>query len=201
MSSERKEFRSFVGFTNPSSSSSQFCILIQLDTITFGGYELGNAPFALATSGNASFAGGDGLIGLSFSPFNSVYGQADSSYTLPLVEILWHLNLLSEPLFSFNMFTQSFDPLLGSPPYPSAPGGELLLGGVDESLFEGDIVYSPLVVDASISFDYPSSWKTTVQGVIINGNLLPNSRFDAIFDTGTANSQLPQSILNNLFAE
>lgn len=161
------------------------------DTIIFGGYEIGNAAFALASSGNASFGGGDGLIGLSFSPLNNYNGSAQASYTLPLVETLWHLGALKSPLFSFNMFTQNFNPLLDSPSEdspPPTPGGELLLGGVNDSLFEGDIAYSPLVVDSGWTTEYPSSWRTTVQGVIINGELLPNSRFDALFDTGTPNS-------------
>ena len=68
----------------------------------------------------------------------------------------------------------------------SAPGGQLLLGGVDSSLFEGDIAYSPLVANSSLSTEYPTNWKSTIQGMAANGNALPNSRFDAIFDSGTS---------------
>ena len=82
-----------------------------------------------------------------------------------------------------------------------SPGGHLLLGGVDESLYEGEIVYSSLLVDSSLSSDYPSNWRATVQGVSFNGKLLPESGFDASFDTGTSVSQLPFSIINNILSQ
>lgn len=116
-------------------------------------------------------------------------GDPASSYTLPLIEQLWHLEVLEQPIFSFYMSTRQSNPdftAAAEDTFLSFPGGELMLGGHDSSLFEGDSAYSPLVVSPTFSYDYPSEWLSTIQGVIINGNLLPGSKFDAVFDTETA---------------
>lgn len=181
------------------------------DTVTFGGYELANAPFSVAFSGNITFAPrGSGILGLSFSPLNNrvdlpdandplgtPVASNDATFTLPYVQQLYELGALNEPLFSFNFFVQSEN----GEATDESPGGELLLGGVDDSLYEGDIVYSSLLIDPSFSPDYPSTWTVAIQGVSFNGNLLPNSQFAAVFDTGTTYSQLPLSIVNNIFSQ
>lgn len=180
--------------------------LIQ-DTVSFGGYELGNAPFAVATTGNITFPPrASGILGLSFSPGNSQLQSSsngmevaaeEASFTIPFVEQLWRMNALKQPLFSFNMILDEHDKNATD----ESPGGHLLLGGVDESLYEGEIVYSSLLVDPSLSSDYPSNWRATIQGVSFNGKLLPESGFDASFDTGTSVSQLPFSIINNIMSQ
>lgn len=170
----------------------------------FGGYELGNTPFAVATTGNITFPPrGSGILGLSFYPGNSQLqlssngievGAEEASFTIPFVEQLWRLNALKQPLFSFNMILDEHDKNATD----ESPGGHLLLGGVDESLYEGEIVYSSLLVDQSLSSDYR---RATIQGVSFNGKLLPESGFDASFDTGTGVSQLPFSIISDILSQ
>ena len=62
------------------------------------------------------------------------------------------------------------------PPIVNAPGGHLLIGGIDSAVLDGDPVYQPVTRAAY--------WQTNIQGYQANGKSLPGAGGQAIFDTG-----------------
>lgn len=63
-------------------------------------------------------------------------------------------------------------------------GGVFTLGKTDSSLYTGEISYAPLVTNSVYSTSYPSSWSSTISSFTSNGNQIPNSGVDILFDTG-----------------
>jgi len=160
---------------------------------------------------------------LSWSSINSAEDRYDQTFTIGLIEQLWHLGALEEPLFALNLFTHkelgsgtpdgtqngTFDssPLLSvllsdfSFSFLLPAGGHLTIGGTDSSLYQGDIAYAPLVVDPTWSREFPGSWTAHVDGWNVNGETLPESGFDCLFDSGNTFSHLPHSLLQNIFSK
>ncbi|CAE6444159.1 unnamed protein product [Rhizoctonia solani] len=97
---------------------------IYTDTVTVAGLTATNQYFSAVTSESQSFASdpSDGLVGLAFSSISQI-GQPT------IIETLYSSGVISEPTFGFKL---------------TSSGPELYLGGTDESLYSGDISYSPL---------------------------------------------------------
>ncbi|KAJ7167987.1 acid protease [Mycena filopes] len=76
----------------------------------------------------------------------------------------------------------------------SAPGGgagELTLGGVDTTKFQGDLVYSPNV---------DGQWQLNSQALFVNGKLALNKTVPLIFDSGTSNILFVESTAKAIHA-
>ncbi|KAI8461300.1 pepsin A [Phakopsora pachyrhizi] len=72
-------------------------------------------------------------------------------------------------------------------------GGVFTLGGVENTLFKGDINYSPLTSS--------SSWQIATGGLKINGEIIPNSKSNkVIIDSGTSLIGLPGQLVAAVYS-
>ncbi|GAA6061388.1 hypothetical protein JCM10212_000648 [Sporobolomyces blumeae] len=126
------------------------------DTVEVAGLAAKNAYFAAATTVSASFTGGstDGVLGLAYP---SISNSGEETF----FQTLRSQGLVGENLFSFELGDHD--------------EGELYLGGMDESRFEGGINWSPVTQQAYWTIKGGAG----VAGEITN----PSSSF--IMDTGT----------------
>ncbi|CAF1594593.1 unnamed protein product, partial [Didymodactylos carnosus] len=85
----------------------------------------------------------------------------------PLFYNMWTQSLISQAIFSFY-----FNPLTSA-----SFGGELILGGVDSTKYQGSITY--------VSVNLQGFWEFTTTSVTVNGQTVSSGR-SAIADTGTS---------------
>ncbi|EDV58973.1 lysosomal aspartic protease [Drosophila erecta] len=136
---------------------------LSTDTVAIAGVTIRDQTFgeALSEPGttfvDAPFAG---ILGLAFSTI------ADDGVTPPFDNMISQ-GVLDEPVISFYLKRQGTAVL----------GGELILGGIDSSLYKGSLTYVPVSV--------PAYWQFTVNTIKTNGVLLC-SGCQAIADTGTS---------------
>ncbi|KAJ7150938.1 acid protease [Mycena crocata] len=128
------------------------------DTVTVGGLAAENVALNLITSQTAKFA---------IDPFSGIQGMSARAQG-------FFASLIKQGLPSvFSMFIT-----------PNAVGGaELMIGGIDETKFNGTLIYSSLPNPGS------STWSLTSPSISVNGkttSLLRQTR-DIIFDSGTSN--------------
>merc|ERR1712038_2056330 len=105
----------------------------------------------------------DGILGMGFSTISVNH--------LPTVfDNMVDQKAVDEPVFSFWL---NRDP-------KSSNGGQLVLGGVDDSLYRGDIHYLPITREGY--------WQVKMDGVTVGGDdsLACNGGCEAILDTGTS---------------
>jgi len=137
------------------------------DTLTVGGLTLPNASFAEAVTepGLAFIASKfDGILGLGY-PAISVDGLT------PVFQALVEGGLVEQPVFCFWL---SKDP-------DSDPGGVMVLGGIDEHYYEGELHYVPVTRKAYWQFDLGGIYVGAEgsQSTVASGT-------SAIADTGTS---------------
>lgn len=138
------------------------------DIVTIAGISIQNQTFgeALSEPGttfvDAPFAG---ILGLAFSAI------AVDGVTPPFDNMISQ-GLLDEPVISFYLKRQG----------TAVRGGELILGGIDSSLYRGSLTYVPVSV--------PAYWQFKVNTIKTNGILLCNG-CQAIADTGTSLIAVP----------
>ncbi|EDX04611.1 GD23736 [Drosophila simulans] len=141
---------------------------LSTDTVTIAGISIKDQTFgeALSEPGttfvDAPFAG---ILGLAFSAI------AVDGVTPPFDNMVSQ-GLLDEPVISFYLKRQG----------TAVRGGELILGGIDSSLYRGSLTYVPVSV--------PAYWQFTVNTIKTNGILLCNG-CQAIADTGTSLIAVP----------
>jgi len=137
------------------------------DTLQLGGLTVTNQVFAEATA----------LPGLTFAEgkFDGILGLAFQSISVDNVVPPWYnilsQNLVSSPVFSFW--------LTNNP--NSASGGELLLGGIDSSHYNGSITY--------VKLTNQTYWQFSVGDIKLRDTSLGycgTSGCNAIADTGTS---------------
>ena len=132
------------------------------DTVNLGGYNIEQVVFGLMTTVSTTFttAKFDGLLGMAW--------QSISEDDVPTVfQRLYEENLVNDFSFSFYLT-----------PTAGETGSQLILGGVDSSLFTGDLQYHSLASE--------SYWLINLDGIKAGGNTLDLTGVKAILDTGTS---------------
>lgn len=134
------------------------------DQVTVAGLELKNSTVAEITDATGlgmlyKVGKFDGILGLGW-PSIAVDGQK------PVFNQLFDAGLIKKNMFSF---------VLGQ---KDGEDGELILGGVDESKFEGELADVPLTAE--------KYWQVKLEAVQVNGQPLQNSVDQAIVDSGTS---------------
>jgi cathepsin D len=132
------------------------------DTVNLGGYDITEVTFGLMTTVSTTFttAKFDGLLGMAW--------QSISEDDVPTVfQRLYEENLVNDYSFSFYL-TQA----------AGQTGSQLILGGVDSTLFTGDLQYHTL---ASQSY-----WLINLDNIQAGSQTLQLTGVKAILDTGTS---------------
>ncbi|KGL81360.1 Gastricsin [Tinamus guttatus] len=147
------------------------------DTVTIQDVSITNQEFGLSeTEPGTSFLYSefDGILGLAYPSLSA--GGATT-----VMQGLLQENLLDEPLFSFYLSGQE-----------GTDGGELVLGGVDSSLYTGDITWTPVTLT-----EY---WQIAIDSFSISGETTGwcSDGCQAIVDTGTSLLTAPQDIFSEL---
>ncbi|XP_073176059.1 gastricsin-like isoform X2 [Lepidochelys kempii] len=151
------------------------------DTVTIEDVSIPNQEFGLSeTEPGTSFvyAQFDGILGLGFPAISA--GGATT-----VMQGLMQKNLISAPLFSFYLSGQE----------GMQDGGELLFGGVDSSLYSGQIVWTAVTQDAY--------WQIAIEGFSVNGQSTGwcSGGCQGIVDTGTSLLTAPQEIFSQLMED
>lgn len=139
------------------------------DVVNVGGLLVQNQTFAEATAEpGVTFVAAkfDGILGLAFQSIS-----VDN--VVPVWYNMIYQNLVQEWVFSVWLSDIS-DP-------EASTGGELLLGGIDNTKYTGALTYIPLTNE--------TYWQFGLDDVKINGaaqNFCPNGACKAILDTGTS---------------
>ncbi|XP_030384273.1 LOW QUALITY PROTEIN: lysosomal aspartic protease-like [Scaptodrosophila lebanonensis] len=132
------------------------------DTVSVAGLDIVDQVFAEAQSEASSFidANFDGLFGMAYQQL------AEDDVVPPFYNIVSQ-KLVDQSVFSFYM-TRA-----GS----ATDGGELILGGIDDTLYTGEITYTPVTTQGY--------WQFEMNYAEVNGNQVSTST-QAIADTGTS---------------
>ncbi|VDM31729.1 unnamed protein product [Hydatigera taeniaeformis] len=137
---------------------------LSTDTIRLSDIQAPDQTFAEATKQ-------PGIVFV-MAKFDGILGMAFSSISVDNVEpVFYNLvrrKLIAEPIFAFYLDRNETD----------VAGGELMLGGYDESYVDGPITYTPVTREAY--------WEFRAQGIEVDGKVLCEDGCDAIADTGTS---------------
>ncbi|KAM5182271.1 gastricsin-like [Mantella aurantiaca] len=147
--------------------------LFGYDTVYIQGLTITNQEFGLTItepSGNFYYSPFDGILGLAY-PGLSVGGATT------VMQGILNQNLLNQPIFSVYLGSQS---------------GEVIFGGVDTSLYSGQINWAPLSNDLY--------WQVALQDFSINGQATGwcSNGCQAIVDTGTTQLNIPDPYMQQL---
>ena len=133
-----------------------------MDTVNFGGYDITQVTFGLMSTVSTTFttAKFDGLLGMAW--------QTISEDDVPTVfQRLYEENLVSDFSFSFYLSQEA-----------GQTGSQLILGGVDTSLFIGALQYHNLASE--------SYWLINLDNIQAGSTTLALTSVKAILDTGTS---------------
>lgn len=156
------------------------------DTVTAGGFSVPGQAFLSASLTDAGYRGTDvsGLIGFGW-PDLAVSKESPWWYTSAQT---WE-----DKRFGCFLDRRPWNNP-GTDPRPAgvAPGGTLTLGGVDESLFTGDIKYYPVTEKRF--------WKIDLEGVDINGKSVSSGDAKAaVVDTGSTLTYGPPAVIQQIY--
>ncbi|XP_072419849.1 gastricsin-like [Chiloscyllium punctatum] len=147
------------------------------DTVNVAGISIPQQEFGLSQNEPGTtfyYAKYDGILGLSY-PALSAGGAT------PVFDGMMQNNLVSSPVFSV---------YLGRQPN-SQYGGEVTFGGIDNSLYTGEIVWVPVLQELY--------WLIPMQGVLLNGQpIFCTQGCQAMVDTGTSLLTAPSEELEQL---
>lgn len=149
---------------------------VSIDTVTIGDAKIQNQGFAEAIKQpgiafvTAKF---DGILGLAY-PSISVDG------IYPVFNNMWEQKLVPANVFSFWLDRDPNNPR----------GGEIIFGGSDPDLYEGEFVYADVTRK-----DY---WQFKMDGISIDSNSFCQGGCQAIADTGTSLIVGPKSEIASL---
>ncbi|KAL3318623.1 hypothetical protein Ciccas_002713 [Cichlidogyrus casuarinus] len=136
---------------------------LSTDTVSVGGIAVKDQTFGEAINQPGItfiMAKFDGILGMAF-PSISVDGVK------PVFNNMVDQKLVDKPVFSFYLDRNASDPT----------GGELLLGGIDQKYYQGEIAYVPLAME--------NYWSLTMQSLKV-GDTEYCTNCWAIADTGTS---------------
>jgi cathepsin D len=149
---------------------------LSTDNVEIAGLTVKSTTFAeITTEPGITFkvAKFDGLFGLAFQSI------AVDNVT-PVFRDMMDQGLVAAPLFSF---------WLSSTPNIFGHGGELMLGGIDDSHYTGNINYIPITSD--------TYWEFQISSFTFNGSQMLGS-FKAVADTGTSLLALPSDVAKQI---
>lgn len=152
------------------------------DTVTFGGLTMSKQSFLLCDAYVTDLATMpiDGILGL--PPVSVSRLTSDTFNSTPL---FWQLVAAKQldPIFSL---------LLRAGDGDAGKGGELTLGGTDQSQYQGDIAYVGL---NATGVALAAEWIVDLAGLFVNGSpFVSNTTIGlAILDTGTAFIEVPDN--------
>ena len=145
------------------------------DTVTVEGLAIQNQVFAAATNEPGTT--------FTYSPFDGILGMGYQTISqdnvVPPFYNMYSQGLVDTNLFSFYLAREG----------TSNDGGVLVLGGVDESHYTGDITYVPITTEGYWQFEMNSA---ELNGVSVCDNC------QAIADTGTSLICVPNSQYENI---
>ncbi|KAG1474725.1 hypothetical protein G6F56_000176 [Rhizopus delemar] len=150
--------------------------IISQDTLIVGGIQIDDQGFAESTvepEETFTQAKFDGIFGLG-------YDTIAIKQTVPPFYNMVARNLVEQKLFSFwirDINDQG-----------NESGGEIVFGGIDESRYIGDVVWSPVTRKAY--------WEVGLDSVIFDGQPLGSDAHSAAIDTGTSLIIAPVNIAN-----
>nr|XP_033774785.1 gastricsin-like [Geotrypetes seraphini] len=152
--------------------------ILGYDTVTIEDTSIEQQEFGLSVSEpgySFVFASFDGILGLAY-PSISV----DSATTV--LEGMMQANLLTSPIFSVYLNGQE----------KSQDGGEIIFGGIDPTLYTGDICWTEVTEEAY--------WQIGIEEFSINGQATGwcSSGCQGIVDTGTSLLTVPEQYLQDL---
>ncbi|XP_065356769.1 lysosomal aspartic protease-like [Calliphora vicina] len=147
------------------------------DTVTVEGLAITNQVFAAATNEPGTT--------FTYSPFDGILGMGYQAISqdnvVPPFYNMYSQGLVDTNLFSFYLTREG----------TSNDGGVLVLGGVDDSHYTGDITYVPVSTEGY--------WQFQMNSAEVNGvNVCDNCQ--AIADTGTSLIAVPNSQYENIQA-
>lgn len=148
------------------------------DTMTVQNIQVPNQEFGLSENEpgtNFVYAQFDGIMGMAYPALSE--GGATTALQGMLQE-----GALSSPVFSFYLSNQQ----------GSQDGGALIFGGVDSSLYQGQIYWAPVTQELY--------WQIGVEEFLINGQASGwcSQGCQAIVDTGTSLLTVPQQYMGAL---
>uniref|UniRef100_UPI00398F3A34 gastricsin-like n=1 Tax=Pristiophorus japonicus TaxID=55135 RepID=UPI00398F3A34 len=147
------------------------------DTVNVAGITIQHQEFGLSQNEPGSafiYSKFDGILGLAYPGLSA--GGATTVF-----DSMMRDNLVSQPIFSV---------YLGRVPN-SQEGGEVTFGGVDNSMYTGEIVWVPVIQELY--------WLIPMQGVLLNGRPTFCTRgCQAMVDTGTSLLTAPSQELEEL---
>ncbi|CAD6586459.1 MAG: hypothetical protein CYPHOPRED_003543 [Cyphobasidiales sp. Tagirdzhanova-0007] len=155
------------------------------DVVTVAGLGVENQTFALANETSSIFetGGSDGIMGMGF--------QSIAASGMPT----WFENLVSSKALASNVFSvhlqRAYD--LTSAQSGTIGGGEMMVGGIDSSLYTGAITYTKVSLEGF--------WEVETQGLAVNGAIVSGTTSSAAIDTGTSLWYVPRSVATALFAQ
>mmetsp|Transcript_30760 Transcript_30760/g.35011 ORF Transcript_30760/g.35011 Transcript_30760/m.35011 type:complete len:386 (-) Transcript_30760:222-1379(-) len=135
---------------------------VSKDTITVAGLAAKDIKFGEVTEEKGiSFVVGkmDGIAGMAW-PKLAQFGET------PFFMNFWSQGLVADNSFSFYL-TKT----------PNSDGSHMILGGIDQTLFEGDLVYHDLVSE--------SYWLIGIDSISVNGDAISGVKYGVV-DTGTS---------------
>lgn len=112
-----------------------------------------------------------------------------SSRATPFVQNLWQDGRLPEPIIAFAFETYAYDELTAQ----NLPGGSMTIGGVDSSMYSGEINWIPLVERGY--------WDIPLDGVTVNGQDVGVSAAQTVIDTGTTLIGAPAAAVAAIYAQ
>ena len=167
------------------------------ETVSVGGLTVTGQTVGLANETNdllGSFAEGysNGIMGFGFPSMNAFRGY---SQDIPFVFNLVNNNLIPEPIFSVYLNSA----------FHYGYSGEIMLGGIDESKYSGQLTYAPVM--AYQVTDITGQTKSvyiywTVGGAGIRSSSGYSNNFDQlqgfVLDTGTTLTYVPDQVAHDL---
>jgi len=152
---------------------------IGTDTITQGSYTVTNQAFAVVNRATSGLLSGDvsGIMGMAFQSLASTNSAP-----------FWQSAKIDTFAFGITRFVNI------SSATDVEPGGVMTLGGINTTLFQGDVTYIPLKSQ--------SYWLIAMDSVSINGQILAGSQSNAVaIDTGTSLIGAPTAIVAAVYAQ
>ncbi|KAI9272493.1 aspartic peptidase domain-containing protein [Sporodiniella umbellata] len=182
------------------------------DTVSLGGATINNQQLGLATSskdilfadesdGKTSHVDANGILGLGYPSLTQANSQGEGPYN-PFVFNLVSQKLISEPVFSIylNSITQT------------GWSGEIILGGIDNSKYSGELNYLPVATLSNRKSGGVSGsggkyyyWMVYGQGLGVKNATHGSNPYwrlkemgAFILDTGTTLTYLPTSVATEI---
>ncbi|XP_067863958.1 gastricsin-like [Heptranchias perlo] len=147
------------------------------DTVNVAGISISNQEVGLSDNEPSSsfyYAPFDGILGLAYPALSA--GRAT-----PVFDNMLYDSLVEQPLFSVYLERNP----------NSQSGGEVIFGGIDNSLYSSQIFWAPVIQEMY--------WNIGIQSVLVNGQpTFCSQGCQAIVDTGTAELMIPNEYLRTL---